>query len=65
MNLNSIRKSIQNENVSYGEIAWLQDHQNEVIKSGDVELAQWAGIEEDDFNRISRKLAAQVRRSRR
>ena len=65
MNLNSIRKSIQKENVSYGEIAWLQDHQNEVIKSGDVELAQWAGIEEDDFNRISRKLATQVRRSRR
>ena len=50
MNLNSIRKSIANENVSWGELAWLEDNKDKVLASGDIELAQWAGIPEEEFN---------------
>ena len=49
--INSIKKSIQNNNISYGEIAWLQNHQKEVKKTGDIELAQWAGISESEWNK--------------
>lgn len=48
--LQSIKKSIKNENISYGEIAWLNNHKDEVKKSGDIELAQWAGISENEWN---------------
>lgn len=47
--LDSIQESIANENVSYGEILWLQSHQEEVKVFGDELLAQWAGISEDEF----------------
>jgi len=43
--LEEIRLSIQNENVSYGEInelLSLKDH----IDPSDVELLEWAGVEE-------------------
>ena len=49
--LKSIKKSIKNNNISYGEIAWLQNHQKEVKKSGDIELAQWADIPESEWNK--------------
>ena len=47
-----IRQSIHDENISYGEIAELQSYK-EYIEPSDVELLQWAGVEEfeeDDDN---------------
>ena len=52
--LREIKKSIKNENISYGEINYLQGHQNEVLKSGDIELAQWAGISESRWNKYNK-----------
>lgn len=43
--LESIRASIRAENVSYGELAELQDLV-EFIAPGDDELLQWAGVAE-------------------
>jgi len=46
--LEELRTEIRAGNISYGEVAELQslaDH----IQPGDVELAQWAGIPEDEF----------------
>lgn len=43
--LEEIRQSIRNENISYGEIAELQELIDE-IETHDVELLQWAGAEE-------------------
>ena len=43
--LEEIRQSIRNENISYGEIAELQELIDE-IEAHDVELLQWAGAEE-------------------
>lgn len=40
--LESIRESIQDECISYREIAYLQDHAD-LIDDDDVELLQWAG----------------------
>lgn len=48
--LNSIREEIEKESVSYGEIAYLQDHKQEVLETGDILLCQWAGISEDEYN---------------
>lgn len=46
--LNRLAKAIQNEeDLSYGEIAFLQDHQKEIYELGDIVLAEWAGIPED------------------
>jgi hypothetical protein len=44
--LESIRKSIEAENVSYGELAELQ-RLKDYIKRDDVLLLQWAGVEEE------------------
>ena len=38
------------ENISYSEIFFLQDHQDEVLQYGDVRLAEWAGIPESVWN---------------
>lgn len=46
--LEAIRGEIQAERVSYGELAELADLADE-IKPGDVELAEWAGIPEEEF----------------
>ena len=43
--LYSIRKAIENENVSYGEIAFLQAHVKYISKD-DILLLEWAGVEE-------------------
>lgn len=48
--LASIKKSIEDENVSYGEIAYLYSHQEDVKQYGDIVLAEWAGITEDEWN---------------
>ena len=47
--LDNIRVSIENECISYAEIAYLQDHQKEIMNLQDVILAQWAGIDEQEF----------------
>jgi len=47
--LADIRQSILNETVSYEELAYLADHKPAVLKTGDILLAQWAGIDEADF----------------
>ena len=44
--LMEIKKSIQNENISYSEIVYLQAHKPEIKAIDDIELAQWAGIDE-------------------
>ena len=44
-----IKTSIEKENVSYGEISYLQNHQEEILELGDVVLAEWAGIPEEVF----------------
>lgn len=43
--LSSIRKAIEDENVSYGEIAFLQGHFKYIPKD-DILLLEWAGVEE-------------------
>lgn len=48
--IEAIKENIKNECVSYGEIAYLQDHQKEVLETGDIELAEWAGITEEKYN---------------
>ena len=48
--LMSIKESIQNQNISYGEIAYLLDHKAEIKAIGDIELAQWAGMSEEEYN---------------
>lgn len=48
--IEAIKESIKNECVSYGEIAYLQAHQKDVLKTGDIELAEWAGIPEEEYN---------------
>lgn len=53
--LKSIKKSIVDENISYGEIIWLQNHKQEVLDSDDMILAQWAGISEEEWNKKEAK----------
>lgn len=48
--LNSIREEIENESISYGEIAYLQNHKQEVLETGDILLCQWADISEEEYN---------------
>ena len=48
--LQEIAKSIERENVSYGEILFLQNHQKKIKEIGDVKLAEWAGISEEEWN---------------
>lgn len=47
--LTEIRESIENESISYGEIAFLQEHQQEVkeLFPDDLVLWEWAGIPEE------------------
>ena len=55
MNLDSIKKNIEKERVSWGELNYLSDHKKDILKRGDIELAQWAGIEEDEFNQYQNR----------
>lgn len=50
--LNRIKREILAERVSYGELAFIQDHRQEILEIGDILLAQWAGIDENEFNGI-------------
>ena len=47
--LKRIKKEIEKEQISYAEIFFLQEHQKEIIEMGDVRLAEWAGIPEEEF----------------
>lgn len=47
--LKKIKQAIEDENISYGEIFWLQEHQDIVKEYGDIVLAEWANIPEDEF----------------
>ena len=49
--LDSIKESIENERISYGEIFYLQSHQQDVLEYGDINMAQWADISEEEWNR--------------
>lgn len=51
--LESIRKSIRKENVSYGELAELQSHKKHLYN--DPELAEAAGIPESEFRKHQSK----------
>lgn len=46
--LEELRTALRNENISYGELLELQDLAP-FIQPGDVELAEAAGIAEEDF----------------
>lgn len=59
MNLKTIQQSIEREDVSYEELAWLQSHPNEVIATGDATLCEWAGIDEDTFHKYQQAKGAQ------
>lgn len=48
--LKRVRKLIEEERVSYGDILFIQEHQTEIQEwfRGDFLFYQWAGIEEED-----------------
>jgi len=49
--LKRISKEIEKEEISYSEIFFLQEHKAEVLQMGDVRLAEWAGITEEEWNK--------------
>ena len=53
--LHEIRQSIDNESVSWAEFAFLQGHHKEIYELGDIVLAEWSGILEEDWNRQEAK----------
>lgn len=46
--LEALRAALRSESISYGELAELQVLAP-YIEGGDTELAEWAGIPEDEF----------------
>ena len=53
--LKDIKKAIINKNVSWGELVLLQDYKDEILESGDMLLAEWAGIPEEEFQEYRSK----------
>ena len=49
--LQEILNSIENENVSYYELSYLQEHKQEVLDTGNARLCEWAGITEEEYNK--------------
>jgi transcriptional regulator with XRE-family HTH domain len=45
-----IGKAIEEGNCSYSELAFLQDHKQEVLEIGDARLCEQAGITEEEYN---------------
>jgi hypothetical protein len=45
-----IGKAIEEGNCSYTELAFLQDHKQEVLEIGDIRLCEQAGITEEEYN---------------
>lgn len=51
MKLKRLRGMIDaEEDLSYGELAFLQDHKKEIFDLDDIVLAEWAGIPEEEWN---------------
>ena len=49
--LERISKAIENEeDISYGELFFLQNHKKEIREMGDIRLAEFAGIPENEWN---------------
>lgn len=48
--LGVLRKALDNENISYAELAELQKYKPEILEMGDARLAEAAGIPEEVFN---------------
>ena len=49
--LTRLKNTIYNEKgISYGELHFLQFHKQEVLDYGDIRLAEWAGITEEEWN---------------
>lgn len=44
-----IKKTIEQEQVSQSEICFLTDHKQEIKELGDILLAQWSGMDEEEF----------------
>ena len=55
-----IGKAIEEGNCSYGELAFLQDHKQEVLEIGDIRLCEQAGITEDEYNAGALNLKARA-----
>lgn len=49
--LEHIKRNIQDETVSLDEIVYLQNHIEEIFILKDIELAQWAGLDEEGFQK--------------
>ena len=49
--LDNIKNSIKEENVSWGELTYLESHKEEILELGDIELAEWSGIPEEEYQR--------------
>ena len=47
----TIKRNIQDETVSLDEIIYLQDHLDAIFILNDAELAQWAGLNEQGFQK--------------
>lgn len=47
--IQEIRSSIENEDISWEELLFLQQHQDIIKTLGDPVLAEWAGIPEKEF----------------
>lgn len=47
--LERIKKAIADECVSTSDIIYLMEHKEDVLADGNIELAQWAGIEEKEY----------------
>ena len=58
MIINSIKQELKRlsrviekeQNISYSEIFFLQEHKKEIMEMGDIVLAQWADISEQEWN---------------
>ena len=48
--LTRIKHEIEKERIDYSEIAFLEGHKQEVLEYGDIVLAQWANITEEEWN---------------
>ena len=55
-----IGKAIEEGNCSYSELAFLQDHKQEVLEMGDARLSEQAGITEGEFHAGALNLKARA-----
>lgn len=58
--LTRLKNAIYNETgVSWYELSFLQSHKQEVLQYGDIRLAEWSGITEEEWNKqeLNKELA--------